>query len=603
MNKNTTILLVLILAALLGVVYFTKGDPNKGARETQKMIDGYDTDKVTTLRIENGERNEKIVLTRAKAGADWEMKEPIQAAADRTQAEFLTRYFADYEGTRAGVATDASVNLDSLGLAKPRAILEIDYGKEKPAIIKIGADNPLKSGEMFLLVNDAVFRAPRTIYNTISKPAMKFRDERVFTIPSTDVTEIEIEWKGAKTTLARDGNAWRIAAPFKGQADSTAAGRMAGAISQLKVSLFEHERPGDLSIYQLTEPELIITVKNKDKSETLRVGRVDADQRAFCLRDNSKTILKIAEPDLVLARKSADDWRDPNCFGTFVYDSVTSLTWRTPQSGEVEFKYDTAARKASIVKPRSAAADRLAFDDLLKAFDQLKAESLIPTAGANLSELGLSPAAGYLQLTVKDGPAPMRLELGVERDGFICLKRAGDEYLLKVPATALAPFTKSITNYVSKDILSVDSYGAGHVELDIIKDGATRTLIFAKNDTNKWTVPGASEEAASFANLSDRLWHAKATEILNVDLKSTSLAKPSIEVRVYRKLYNDPKGDEKEKDRLATLRLVKDDVGNWLANGLKDVEREGGFVMKIAPELPEQILQLAGLPASAPANK
>ncbi|MBI3817604.1 MAG: DUF4340 domain-containing protein [Planctomycetes bacterium] len=595
MNKSTTIILLILLAALAAIVYFTKGDADKGRRDSEDMIPGYEVEKVKLLRIENGERNEKLVLSRSKTDGEWEMLEPIHTAAEKAQADFLARYFKDFKGARIGKLGDANVKPDALGFDKPRAMLDIEGVSEKPVSVKIGADNPLKKGDLFLLVGDVAYQAPRTIYNTIAKPAGKFRDDRVFTLPSLDLTQMEISMKGATAVLEREATTWKLASPIKGRADAAAAGKIATSIANMKISSFESDNPGDLSQYGLDNPGLVITFKAKDKSQTVKFGRVDADQRTFAMRDGIASVWKVPESDVAVGRKSADDLRDAQVFGAISRDSLKTIKWKSEIAGEIEISYEAASHKAKLTKPREAEIDRVAFDELVKSLEGMKAASMATLEGA------APPAAGYLELLLKDATVPLRVETGAASAGVMDMKRPGDDYLLKVPAESAAFFSKKISQIVSKDIVSIDSYIAGRVEIDINKDGRKKSLVYAKNAGNLWTLPGAQEESSEFANLTDLLWHAKAQEVTDLEIKDSPLAQPAVELRVFKKLADDVKPEDKEKDRIATIRYSADASGAWIANGVNGAGATGGFVMKVGLEIPEKILKLAfGETASKP---
>ena len=70
MNLKTTLTLVVILAILLAAYFLLPKDQKATLRETGKMVSGYETDRISRIRIENAENNEKIVVT--KSGDDWQ---------------------------------------------------------------------------------------------------------------------------------------------------------------------------------------------------------------------------------------------------------------------------------------------------------------------------------------------------------------------------------------------------------------------------------------------------------------------------------------------------------------------------------------------------
>ncbi|MFN0206706.1 MAG: DUF4340 domain-containing protein [Planctomycetota bacterium] len=609
MNKNTTLILLAILAVLAAGVYFTKGDAKETNRSTEKMIANFAPEKVATLRVENAERNEKIVMTRVVAGGGWEMLEPVKSPADKAQAEFLARYFADYDGKRIGKVGDSNINLEQQGLAKPRAIVELEGVTEKPIHVRIGVDSPLNKIDCFLQIGDIVYLAPRTIYNTIAKPALSFRDTRVFTIAtaSSDLDQIEITRDGKATLFKREGTEWNFLSPFRGQADAKLVSQIANNLAGLRILSFESDLTKDFSTFGLEQPPLIVTFRAGDKSETVKFGRIDNDQKTFAAREGMQSVWKVAEPDLAIARKPAEELREAAVFGSFQNENVEKLSWKSA-AGEIEFIFDTITRKAKLTKPRAADADREAFDAAVRGIQGLRAEKILALSEVNLSDYALAPAAGSIELNLKGASKNTIVELGSIKAEGAHVRRAGDDYILRVPSSSAQFLTRPLAEYVSKDIVSIDSFAPGHVEIDVHYNNEKQTRVFVRNENNKWTMKGATEESADFAGLADTLWHTRATEVTIAEVKDTALANPNIEIRVYRKLMNDPKGDEKERDRLATMRFARVDLGesggeNWIANGVTGATASGGFVMKVDSATPLRIVALVlGAAATQPAK-
>lgn len=591
MNIKTTVLLLLVLLALGAVAYFTKNGPAPSAGTAAKMIAGYTPDKVASIRIENAERNDKIVLARGAAPGEWDMQEPLKVPADRVGADFLARFFADYEGTKIGVAGAANINLESMGLQRPRAIIEFGGLSEKPVVVKLGAEHPLRKTDMFIQIDSEVWQAPRTIYNSIAKPATRFRDDRVFTLPPPDVSEVVITQGGVSSVLKREGQTWTITAPIRGRADSSLAGRIAATVANMRIEVFENDQPSELASFGLDAPSITLTLRAGGGSQTVQFGRIDGNQ-TFAVREGQRSIWRVAETDVSICRKHPVEFCDRLVFGKFIRESVKSIQWKGA-SGEVEIRYDSATRRPAMVKPREADVDREAFEDLLKEMESLAASDTPDIRQVDLAAVGLSPAAGFVELQLKDAMQPVRLDMGVVTGDGVHFRRAGDEYLIKTTVAAAAFLIKPASRLASKSLVSFDSFATGRVELFHFKDGATKTLVFEKDDKKRWVAPGGTDESAAFVNLADELWHVKGSEVIDQPIAEGPLAKPQIEIRVYRQLYNNPTGDEKERDRLGTLRFARAgaaDSGGWLGCGATGSARDTGFAFRIEPTIPERVV-------------
>lgn len=604
MNPKTTIALLAILAALIALFYLRPADTPKGSRGMEKMAAGYEASKIARIRIDNVDRNEKIVLARA-GGDDWNLEEPIRVPADAVGARFLATYLGDYEGTPVG--TRESVKLDQLGLDAPRSIVEFEAeaadtrpgsaAKVQRWVVKIGADD-LKGSNVFLQVGDRVYKAPRTIYNSVSKSPSDFRDRRVFTLTPLDVTSITIVRNGETTRLQSTDGEWRMLDPFQGKCDAARVSRVIG-LTGMRIEVFENDLPGDLTPAGLEPPALRITLASRDRSEELLVG-AHAGDRIYVQRAGNRSLWSVARDFLDAALEASKDLRDPNLFGSFSNESVTELRWKLP-AAEVEFTRDPVSRTVRLTKPRTADADRDAFEAVLKALQGLKADAMVSSVGANLADFGLAPPLGSLELKLKDAQRTIHLDVGATRPEGTFLRRPGDDYLLRVPAAAFLALSRSPMDFVSRTLVSVSTYEAGHVEIDAPDaDGRPRKWVFQKNESNRWVRAGETEEAKGFADVVEALLHVKATDVLAVDVAETPLASPAIEARVYRRLYNDPKGADKEKDRIATLRFSQDPEGNWYGLGITGNETHGGIAMRVSSDVPSKLQGLSSLGVPAP---
>jgi hypothetical protein len=606
-NRNSLIALVAVFGALLALYFLTKSDPTENTRDSAKMVAAYDASRVARIRIDNVERNEKVVLAKG-AGDDWQMEEPLRVPADSVMARYITTYFTDYTGAPMGEA----VKLDQLGLDKPRAIVEFEMqAKEKsPAekiVAKIGSDD-MKKEKIFLQVDNKVFKAPRTLYNSIAKPHDEFRDRRVFTLSQAEIGEVEFGKPDSKIALKLEDGQWRFTAPFKGRADAALAQKVVN-LAGLRVGAFENDSPSpDIQQYGqqfgLEPPVYVVEFKTKQKTEQLRVGKANAE-RTYIQRAGVNQIWSVETGELQSIMKPAEELRDPVVAAAFSNEKVALLRWKLGAS-ELEFSRDAITQEIKLTKPREGAADRDAFESLLKSLNGLKADSLVSSVGANLADFGLSPPAGELELKLKDASQSLRFEIGATRPEGTFLRRPGDDYLLRVPAAVFAGFSKPYTEFLARDLIHISSYDPGHVEIDFSNapgvPSPNAKLTFKRNEANKWVRGEETEENAQFNELSDALWHARGTAVLAVESAPAALATPTIEARVYRRLYNNPKGDDKEKDRLATMRFAQLPDGAWLAIGFTGKEMTGGHAMAISPEVPSKLLVLAGAPESKPAS-
>ena len=107
--------------------------------------------------------------------------------------------------------------------------------------------------------------------------------------------------RGATTILKLEDGVWQFLAPFKGRADALACGKLAG-IAALRVSKFENDLPTDLAKYGLELPDSTLTLRTKQKAQTLRIGKSQED-RTFVQRDGLGQVWGVSEAELAPVRQ------------------------------------------------------------------------------------------------------------------------------------------------------------------------------------------------------------------------------------------------------------------------------------------------------------
>lgn len=138
---RTSLILLVILAALAGVVYFLQlrsGSSSSPEEEAKQILKVQEKD-VTALSVTSGDKRVEI----ARQDDKWVLKEPSGKEADQARIDVMVSRVADLRASR--VVVDKADNLATYGLDKPSVTLRI-VTKDQTYEVLLGQQNPDKSG-------------------------------------------------------------------------------------------------------------------------------------------------------------------------------------------------------------------------------------------------------------------------------------------------------------------------------------------------------------------------------------------------------------------------------------------------------------------------
>ncbi|PQV65525.1 protein of unknown function (DUF4340) [Abditibacterium utsteinense] len=161
----------------------------------------------------NAEQVVQIVLQTPQTSAvftkneeNWNIEKPLRARAD---AATITSALAALQAARTTQWLDENgKNLEKWGLETPRATLSL-RGENLGAQLEIGA--PQKGGYAARTsASPAIFLLQGSVYALLSRPLKAWRDPRIAVLDANLISRIEVAARGAKRTLLRNGENWRL---------------------------------------------------------------------------------------------------------------------------------------------------------------------------------------------------------------------------------------------------------------------------------------------------------------------------------------------------------------------------------------------------------
>jgi hypothetical protein len=425
-SGRTTVILLVVAAALGSYYYLGEmkgGAKRKEAKETSALVFPLKDSEVTGIRTVRGA--DTLVIRRA--GGDWELVKPVEAAADGgvVSSAVMSLVEARREETLEGGAT----NLASYGLQPPALEVTVSGPAGSAArTLRLGDYNPTQSfayaawpdSNQVMLVSASARRA-------IDKSASEFRDRSVMSCEPADVRRVVIrrpEWP-RDLVLEQAGGRWREPSPSAFRADKVTVETLLGTLGSTRVMDFVNENPADLAPYGLDRPRVTLRVESgKDPAgKVLLLGAQDPARGGhFARREGKPAVLML--PDDALVKSLAKDPAEYRAPGVVDFDQAAAKrivlasadsSWTLVRE---ELKEDTAGPGyAWKRKDNGAKLDNGKVNDLLWEMKRVRYAGVVSENAADPGACGFKPP--HLAVTVfGEGEVELaRFLLGGAREG------------------------------------------------------------------------------------------------------------------------------------------------------------------------------------------
>ena len=219
MKLKGLLIACLVLAALLGALYWSNHHPNAGsstkaATDAMPKILSLAQPHITGLTILRKDQP-AVTLIRNNSG-EWQITAPQPLAADQDSVSNLLSALSSLNAER--LLEDKVSNLTSYGLAAPAVQLDVTLKDNKSKKVLIGDATPAGNAFYAMLDGDPrLFTVATYTKSSLDKSADDLRDKRLITADFDKATQLELvtEKAGARQdiTLARNKDSWQIVKP------------------------------------------------------------------------------------------------------------------------------------------------------------------------------------------------------------------------------------------------------------------------------------------------------------------------------------------------------------------------------------------------------
>ena len=365
----STLVLVVILAGLVGYIYFVDSERTPGAAEAKPKAFDVSPENIVEVEIKNV-AGETMRVERIEA--NWQVMAPQKADADAAAVASITSSLASLEVQR--VVDEMPANLGQYGLERPQIEVAFRARDQKEFDrLQIGDKTPT-GGDLYAKKTgeNRVFLISSFLDATFNKTAFDFRDKRILKFDRDAANGIELINGPTTIQLTRAGTEWRLAKPIAARADYATVEGIMTRLSSGQMQMITSETGEDLRAYGLDRPAITVNVTSDSSRAALLVGKA-ADNGTYA-KDASRPMVFTVETSLPTdLGKPLEDFRRKDMFDARSFTAKRVELRRGTET--LSFEKTTTDGKDVWRNAAGTNVDTTKVEDLLTKLSNLRAQS------------------------------------------------------------------------------------------------------------------------------------------------------------------------------------------------------------------------------------
>jgi len=322
--KKSTLLVLLLAAALGGYVYYTefRHRTETPPEDARKPLYTFLADDIASIRLERPGESAPVLLEHRPEG--WVLTSPVATRADRTNVESLANSLARVASSRSLPADPA--RMKEFGLQTPAATAEIHLKKGETQKLELGAKD-FSGMDIYARQPGSkdVLLVPDAVLTEATRPVLELRDRAVLDVGAWAFSELDIRTPKSKVQLEKKGENWEMSEPRPAPADSDEVSSLTSSLSNARFTDVVEEQVKDAATaakYGLNSPLATVHLRNEQGGEaTLVVGKKEENKyfardlaRSMVFRLDEAQVKKLLDAgfeslrDKHLLRSKADDF-------------------------------------------------------------------------------------------------------------------------------------------------------------------------------------------------------------------------------------------------------------------------------------------------------
>jgi hypothetical protein len=387
---KSTLVLFVVLAGLLGYIYYTNLNPAAGDVPRELAFTSVNASDIEEIEVKSADGETSRVR---KAGEKWSLVTPVQAAADDSELTMMTSSLAALDVQR--VVDENASDLKQYGLEPAR--MEVAFrqkGEQEDRRILLGDKTPT-GGDLYASLpgQKRVFLVSSLHDTTFNKNTFALRDKSILSLERDKVDRVEIVAADRSVTLAKSGAEWRIEKPIAARADFAA---IEGALERLasgRMQSIVDADGADLKKYRLDPPIASFTAASGSSRATLLLG--ETENALIYAKDAARPIVFTVAPNLYTDLvRDLSEFRRKDLFDSRSF-TISRIELRRGTETTVLEKSKAADGKETWKTADGKDADTTKVEDLLTKVSGLRADSFETAANAALKSPALTVVVRY----------------------------------------------------------------------------------------------------------------------------------------------------------------------------------------------------------------
>lgn len=291
--RTTVILLVVLIAAIAGVILIKSREPAAAANTIYK----FENKSLVEISIDSDGGNIKF----SKTAGRWEMLEPKRYAIDQEAVNRMEGRLENLEALRV-IERDAD-DLSKYGLDNPRTILRFKTQDGEENALYIGTNT---ASNYQAYVRKAESRSVYTVTSTDLEAfgngdPSSFRDRKFLSVDVNNADTFSLDANGKRELALKEyePGKWEFIEPCRVEAKSDVVKEILKGINSLTIKDFIEDSSGNLEKYSLKNPLYTIVLGDKSgKIQAVHFGRSDEiNKEVFIKLDNEKSVYTVSTAD------------------------------------------------------------------------------------------------------------------------------------------------------------------------------------------------------------------------------------------------------------------------------------------------------------------
>lgn len=414
MNPRTTLILLVVAAALGGLIYLYEirgGEARRLAEQAEKRLfaEVAEEDVREIVLVTNDDHTARL----ERVDGAWRVREPVDFPGDPVAIDGIASNLAELESK---TLYEESQELEVYGLGEGARVIRFAAG-ERDYELRVGDKTPVGSETYVSTGHDPrVFTVESFKVTSMTRSLDDLRERRPLRFDREGLDHVEVEWPDGGVELEKRDEAWYLTRPLEARADETTLDTFLSDLTFLRASGFVDDPPPDAEL-GLDRPAYRVALHAGDESHELVVGDTALEDGSRAARAAEPILYKIADSRLDAFPKRVVEFRFKQLSQFLASDAERlELVFHDPQAAEAgtsQIVTITAEREESgwVSAPETLAAGKAA--RIVSELSDVRAEDIASEAmsGTQLAEAGLAPPSAIVRVFGEGGPLA-QLQLG-----------------------------------------------------------------------------------------------------------------------------------------------------------------------------------------------